>query len=206
MTTDTTTTTFTLGPVGTEVDKRIRQLQQGALADRPAEVAALARLRRAVGRPPGSVPDVQLYTLSEVFAAPDAGDAPTPAEIAAHAALTFYATHQQSRDKRMHQGGPSLGAAMRALCPKHDPEVPPAVLRRFQTLGTSETLDELLHHLRGAVQLLRASDIVLDYGQLTDDLLRWQKPGGADRVRLRWGRDFHRQHKPDTSDTDPNTD
>ncbi|GAA2833676.1 type I-E CRISPR-associated protein Cse2/CasB [Crossiella cryophila] len=194
-----------LGAVGVEVDRRILSLQQGVLANRSAEVAALARLRRAVGKPAGSVADVQRYTLSPAFASPDAGDDPTPGEIAAHTALTLYATHQQSRGKRMHQRGRRLGAAVRQLHPQEPTDPPSPVLRRFQTLGTSESFTELLHHLRGLVQLLRSQDIALDYGLLAEELLRWQRPDGAASVRLRWGRDFYRTTTSTTTTTDIDT-
>ncbi|WHT23393.1 type I-E CRISPR-associated protein Cse2/CasB [Crossiella sp. CA-258035] len=203
MTTHTTTPTVTpeLGAVGAEVDRRIRSLQQGVLANHSAEVAALARLRRAVGTPAGSVADIHRYTLSPVFTGPNPGEKPTPGEIAAHTALTLYATHQQSRGKRMHQRGHGLGAAVRRLHPQEPTDPPAPVLRRFLTLGTSDSYSELVHHLRGLVQLLRGQDIPVDYGQLAEDLLRWQRPGGAAGVRLRWGRDFYRTHTTATTAT-----
>jgi CRISPR system Cascade subunit CasB len=94
----------------------------------------------------------------------------------------------------MHQAGHPLGRSIRALIPveRGDNYVDHAVARRFAMLGTADTLDELTHHLRGMVQLLRTNGVPLDYGQLAADLLNWQRPGHAARVRLRWGRDFHR--------------
>ncbi|SDM82771.1 type I-E CRISPR-associated protein Cse2/CasB [Allokutzneria albata] len=177
--------------MGTVVHQRLQALQEGALRNRSADVAALARLRRAVGKPVGSIGDVLQHTTHEHFAGPDAGDEATPAERAAHIAMTLYAVHQQSQNQRMHQRGWGIGRAMRALHPE-EPAAPNAVLHRFQRLGTSDSLDELTHHARGVVQLLRAAQIPLDYALLTDELLTWQRPGGAARVRLRWGREFYR--------------
>ncbi|CCH29291.1 type I-E CRISPR-associated protein Cse2/CasB [Actinosynnema sp. NPDC047251] len=181
-----------LGPVGDVVHSRVQQLQEGVLTNRSAAVAGLARLRRGVGKPAGTVHEVLQYTVSDRFAGPDAGDEPTAGEKAAHVALTLFALHQQSQRTRMHQRGFGLGRSMRLLHPKEfEADVPP-VLRRFQALGTSESPEELVHHLRGVVQLLRANGIPLDYGALADDLVQWQRRGGASRVRLRWGRDFYR--------------
>ncbi|RKT54137.1 type I-E CRISPR-associated protein Cse2/CasB [Saccharothrix australiensis] len=193
----------TLTPVGVEVHALIQPLQEGVLADRAAAVAALARLRRGVGKPAGSVQEILQYTVSDAFAGPDAGDEPTPAETAAHVALTLYSLHQQSRNNRMHQRGFGLGRSLRMLHPtEFDTTIPP-VLRRFQTLGSSQSLEELVHHLRGAVQLLRPAEIPLDYAALADDLLWWQRRGGASRVRLRWGREFFRTPRPaDSADGD----
>ncbi|WAL65968.1 type I-E CRISPR-associated protein Cse2/CasB [Amycolatopsis cynarae] len=184
-----------LGLVGEVVDERIGKLQTGVLANRSASVAALARLRRAAGKPAGSMGDILEYTLDARFAPADPNDdAPTAAEKAIHVAMTLYAVHQQSQADRMHRPGHGLGRSTRALIPESlDPEKSThPVLRRFQALGTSKNLDELAHHARGLVQLLRAAKIPLDYGLLADDLLRWQKPGGASAVRLRWGREFFR--------------
>jgi CRISPR system Cascade subunit CasB len=181
-----------LREVGTIVDKRITALQEGVRANRSAEVAALARLRRGVGKRAGSVNDILQYTLAPEFVGRDAGDDPTNAEVAAHISLTLYALHQQSQGDRMHQRGWGLGRAVRTLHPE-EPTLPPsAVLRRFQALGTSDSLDELTHHARGMVQLLRGKPTPLDYGLLADELVLWQRPGGASTVRLRWGRDFYR--------------
>ncbi|XVV06694.1 type I-E CRISPR-associated protein Cse2/CasB [Actinosynnema sp. CA-248983] len=189
--------------VGTEVHNRISKLQRGALADRSAEVAALARLRRGVGKPPGSVNEILQHTLSDVFAGPHAKDEPTEAESAAHIALTLFALHQQSQRSPVHRRGRSLGWAVRQLHPGEPGNPPSPILRRFQTLGTSQTLDELVHHMRGMVQLLRARPVPLDYGLLADELVLWQRPGGAARVRLRWGRDFYRTPRTTAPTTDP---
>jgi CRISPR system Cascade subunit CasB len=177
------------------VDKKIRRLQHGYLANRSAEVAALARLRRGLGKPAGSVLDIVEYTHADEFAGRD--DAPTPAEIAAHLSMTLYALHQQSQGRPMHQGGHPLGRSIRALIPVERGEkyTEASVAKRFTMLGTADSLGELTHHLRGMVQLLRAGGVPLDYGQLAADLLTWQRPGGAATVRLRWGRDFHRTPK-----------
>jgi CRISPR system Cascade subunit CasB len=178
--------------VGTVVDQRIRAIQAGVRANRSVGVAALARLRRGVGKPPGTVNDILEYTLAQEFVHPGAGDAPTTAERAAHISMTLYAVHQQSQGQPMHKRGEGLGRAVRRLIPGDLGTQPHPVLRRFQALGTSDSLDELTHHLRGVVQLLRTKQIELDYALLADQLVRWQRPDGPASVRLMWGRDFYR--------------
>lgn len=190
-----------LHTVGAIVHQRIQGLQEGVLADRSAAVAALARLRRGAGKPAGRLHDILQYTLADEFAHPGSGDAATAEEIAAHMCLTLYAVHQQSQRKPMHQRGYGLGRAVRRLHPEEPTATPTPVLRRFQTLGTAQSMDELTHHLRGMVQLLRSSDVPLDYGVLADELVTWQRLGGASIVRLRWGREFYRTpHPGDTPD------
>jgi CRISPR system Cascade subunit CasB len=193
-----------LRTVGKWVDQRIGKWQRDLLSDRPAAQAAslatLARLRRGAGKLPGEVPDIFPFTLAFELAGPDASNDPTREETAAHIAVTLYALHQQSRSKRAHQRGNSIGRALRRLFGPGEPSIPPdPVTRRFQVLVTAESLDELSYHARGAVQLLRgaqASTISLDYGRFADDLVRWQIPGGAAQVRRKWARDYYRQAAP----------
>lgn len=153
-------------------------------------VAALARLRRAVGKDPGAVSDILEHTTHAVFVRGWSGDDPSRAEIAAHHAMTLFALHQQSQSRGMHQHGVRLGAAVRKLVAGAPQDSP--VTRRFAMLSTADSPEELVHHLRGLVQLLRASAVPLDYGWLAQDLDQWQR-GGDDRtrVRLAWGRTFH---------------
>jgi CRISPR system Cascade subunit CasB len=187
--------------VGATVHARIQVLQEGVLANRPAAVAGLARLRRGAGKPVGSVQDILQYTVSDTFAPPGSGDDATPAEVAAHVALTLYAVHQQSQRKRMHQRGWNVGRAVRQLHPQDFGDKIPPILHRFRALGSAQSTDELVHHLRGTVQLLRGHGQPLDYALLADELVLWHKPGGASAVRLRWGRSFYRTPPPGTPAT-----
>lgn len=177
------------------VATQVIRLQQGYLTDRPGAVASLARLRRAVTAEPGDDPSV----WSEVFDGfPDGllgrGDTPSAAERAAHAAITIFAIHQQSRVGAMHRHGTSLGTAVQALGRENANE--DAVLRRFHALGTASSLPETLHHLRGLVTQLRGAAIGLDYGRLARDLWRLQNPRTAPGVRLEWGRAYYRSQPP----------
>ncbi len=197
-----------LDVTGTVVHQRLTQLQEGVLRDQSASVAALARLRRGVGKPP-----VQWLTFWRTRCTPDlaepgAGDEPTARETAAHISMTLYAVHQQSqRGRRMYERGYGLGGSVRQLhgaSKVGEPGSPPdPILRRFQTLGTADSLDELVHHLRGMVQLLRGEQIPLDYALLADQVVRWQRPGGPERVRLVWGRGFYRRTPIDSVGADP---
>jgi CRISPR system Cascade subunit CasB len=181
-----------LGTVGTIVHQRIGGIQTSAIHNRPSGVAALARLRRGVGKQPGDVQDILEYTLAPEFAKGAVSDAATDKEIAAHISMTLYALHQQSQRKPMHRRGFGLGRSVRELNGPDTDGPPSSVRRRFNTLGTADSLDELVHHARGMVQLLRAEAIPLDYALLADQLVRWQTPNGAAIIRRVWGRDFYR--------------
>lgn len=186
-----------LGTAGGFVDAQVRRLQEGVLRRESTSMAMVARLRHAVGKPTGSVADIWPVTVDDALAGPHAGDDPTPAENAVHVALTLYAVHQQSVPTRMHQRGQGFGRALRALRPAETVTDP--VRRRFQAVGTADSLGELAFHARGLVQLLRAHRLSQDYALLADQLVAWQR-GDEVRVRLQWARDFYRT---DAAFTDP---
>lgn len=197
-----------LGTAGTFVDATVRDLQSRFLRDRqdPSAVAALARLRRAAGKPPGEITDVLQYTYSPELARGAGDEDPaTPAERAAHVAITLYALHQQSRGENMHIRRRGLGTALRSLSPGAEKDLLEPVARRFRVIGTADSFDELTHHLRGVVQLLRTQSTPLDYGWLADQLHQWQT-GRRDQVRMTWGRQFYRQNRSAAaSDGGPDT-
>ena len=147
----------------------------------------LAALRKGANRLPGELPEI--WELTSVHVPDYAGDAPTWEETAVHAAMTLYAVHQQSRTEPMFAPGRGLGHAARSLIGPPDEENPSA-RARFNALVTSTTVTELLHHLRGLISLLRARSITLDHAMLADDILHFQQPGGARRIRLTWARQY----------------
>ena len=179
---------------GLLVDRRIggtktwEGLQPRYLRNESRARGELAALRRGASRSPGELPEIWELTRVEV---PDgAGDAPTWEEIAVHTAMTLYAVHQQSRTEPMFSPGVGLGSAARRLIGSPDEENPSA-RARFNALVTSTTVAELRHHLRGFVSLLRARGFALDHAMLADDVLRFQQPGGAKKVRLAWARQYY---------------
>lgn len=196
-------TTPDLGTAGRFVDDTVSDLQRRLLSDSyrdPSAVAALARLRRGAGKRPGEVLDVLEFTVSTTFFVGDT-TAATHQENAAHLAVTLYALHQQSRGERMHRRGADLGSALRLLnsVPPPDP-----ILRRFRTLGTADSFDELSHHLRGVVQLMRTGGRQLDYALLADQLVGWQD-GRRSQVQLAWARGFYRTTRSERSSEAPDS-
>ena len=164
--------------------------------------ALLAHLRRGIGKTPGSMPQLWEITFDGL---PDTiagqGEKPSYGEWAIHIALTLFALHQQGKDTKqqsMFSLGQTLGKATRGLVQDEDDE--PRIKRRFDAIATSQSMEEIAHHLRGIVQLLRANDIPLDYSSLAVDLFRFQMAGARDSVRLKWGQDFYRVRQEKTSD------
>lgn len=159
--------------------------------------AFLAKLRRGIGKEPGSHPEIWELTIAGL---PESlqgiGDQPSYGERAVHTSLTLFALHQQGKDiktKCMSESGVALGIAMRQLI-QRNPDREAAIKRRFTAAVTADSYEELVWHLRGLIQLLRAEDVKLDYPLLAKDLFRFQLPDSRDRIRLQWGRQFY--HRP----------
>jgi len=177
---------------GHHVAGRVEALQRDVRNRSSSAIAIMARLRASVGRAPGYD-----YAVLDVTSVPEnllgyrPGDGPTDTEWAKHTALTLYALHQQSiHDTPMHRDGPGLGTAISQLA--RVAASPDAVRRRFIALGTATSYDATVCHIRGLVAQLRDHKIGLDYGLLADDLVALLRPGGRDRIRAVWGRDFYR--------------
>jgi CRISPR system Cascade subunit CasB len=199
--------------LGNNVAATIAGLQRRLLLPHPhAEaVAALAKLRRGLGREPGFD-----YTLGIYLSIPDSLLNATPSghvlgahhidegEYAKHVAVTHYALHQQSKRVPMHVDGRGFGEAVSLLTKRA--AGPEGIRRRFAALGTASSFDEALHHLRGLVLLLREQAIALDYGLLAGDLLLFQRSGGRTRVQAMWGREFFRNNNHEESGSDTSID
>lgn len=179
-----------LGRIGLLVNQRIggaHGLQKRYLDNESLGRAEVAALRKGANRAPGELPEIWELTRVEV---PDgAGDAPTREEIAVHTAMTLYAVHQQSRSECMFVPGRGLGRAAHQLVGTDEEN--PSARARFNALVTSTTVAELRHHLRNLVSLLRSRGITLDHAMLADDIVRFQRPGGAKSVRLAWARQYY---------------
>ena len=199
------------GPLEEHVWSKIGPMQSAYLAGASSAAASLARLRRAVGTEPGSDPSIWQETLEGLPIQFVGGDLTVSAEErAVYAALTLFALHQQSKGEGMHRYGISFGAAASKLAFATSGvagERNPAVLRRFQALGTATSLAESVVHARGLVGQFRSAGVPLDYGRFAVDLARLQDPRSSDGVRLEWGRAYYfKPAEPNTADTQPDND
>ncbi len=190
-----------------EAARRLRRLQ--SLPEHPQK-AALANLRRGVGRAPGELPELWGIFLQELPPDMESRDgAPTRAEWAIYLALTLYALHQQGHSlpqDNMHRQGIGFGQAVRGLVKEGESPEESSILRRFNALATADTMPERAQHLRGIIQMLRANGLPLDYVALSGDLYALQIPALAPGVCLRWGQDYYRtaSEKEKTSATTEN--
>lgn len=175
------------------VKNRIQWLQD--MPEHPRK-AALANLRRGIGRIPGDMPELWGMYLQDLPESMQRESGyPTREEWAVYLSLTLYAMHQQGHSlpaDSMNQEGERFGRCVRKLIPSEERPEDSSILRRFNALATAADMQECAHYLRGVIQLLRAESIPLDYPQLAWDLYELQLPDLAPRVRLRWGQDFYR--------------
>lgn len=194
-------TTTAHSALGRFIGAQVTVLQRRLLSGSSVAQADLARLRRAVGKPPGAVPEVWELTLGGVPIHGDyIGDEPSYNEWAAHIALTLNALHQRSKSQPMHQPGIGLGTAVARLRADADS----AITRRFAMVSTATEISETTYHLRSLIGQLREPGIGLDYGLLAEQLVWLQIPERSAAVRLAWGRDFYRTTTTDATTTDEN--
>jgi CRISPR system Cascade subunit CasB len=185
------------GFVKGKVESLMRKNPSDALTSH--QRATLAKLRRGIGKSPGATPEVWEVTLSDLpeGLASKSGE-PTKEEYAIHTALTLFALHQQARNEKMSVKGSSFGSAVSRLRNDINDK---AIKRRFDAVITAVSITEVTRHAQGLIQLLKASNISLDYPKFAQDLYWFQWPDSRDKVRLRWGQDFYRVREPKTDDT-----
>ncbi|MFC8996289.1 type I-E CRISPR-associated protein Cse2/CasB [Streptomyces rochei] len=165
----------------------------------PDAGAELAALRAGTGREPGTVAVMWPFHRTRMASEWRNKGSLTRDLAAEHTALTLFARHQQTHDRRMHVPGSSPGTAVGLLARKAatDSEgkaATAALERRFGHLLTSADAEELAMHLRSFAPLLNRAGVGLDYDLLSTALRTWddpRRPHAAGRFRQRWDRDFH---------------
>lgn len=169
----------------------------------------LAYLRRGIGKELGESPQVWAFILEDLPEEKHSRSGkPSTDETAIYVALTYFALHQQGHDivgNPMHKNdGDSLAQALAKLV-RSDEDLK-RTKRRFDMLITANTIDELVYHLRGVIQMLKAKDIAIDYGRFANDLRLIQNPEKTNRIKLRWGEEFYSalMHKSDEREQQQN--
>jgi CRISPR system Cascade subunit CasB len=144
--------------------------------------AALAALRRGLGKAPGEVAEVARYVM------PFISDNDRPQRVAAYFRVAaLFASHRLSWSPGDGQHLTNLGASFRRLAGPDGPDQNEGAKRRFVALLNAHP-EELDRHLRHAVSLLKAKDVTIDWAQLLRDVQGWDD---EDRhVQLAWARAF----------------
>lgn len=136
--------------------------------------AALAALRRGLGRPAGSVPEMFPYVVPFL-----PGQAKPWMEDACYLVASLFALHPVSAN-----GGNLGNHFAQTLDPGGENQ---AVERRFTALLASHP-DDLPFFLRQAVSFLKSKDVPVNWHQLMRDINQWNHP---DRfVQHNWANAF----------------
>lgn len=161
--------------------------------------AALAKMRRGVGKELGDVPELLGFVLpSEEISSYKEDE--ILAEKAIYTALTLYALHQQGNGQCMSAGvgdkdgtlkyKNSFGHAVRTLInDSKDKDV--AITRRFDKVLTAKDVTEIAVHARGLIGLLKKADIPLHYPDFAADLYWFQQSDYRRSILLKWGKDYY---------------
>jgi CRISPR system Cascade subunit CasB len=179
------------------VPRLIRGLRALAEPEERADRAALAALRRGLGKRPGEAPEMFPVLIPLL----PQGRLRQWDERCAYTVAALFAMHPASwdgaQDGRRRR---NFGASMRRLRDATDSDGPE---RRMVALLNSDS-DDLPEHLRGLVALLRGQDVPVDWNQLTYDLLAWNL--ASREAQRRWASAFWGQSERSAEASDPNTD
>jgi len=139
--------------------------------------AALAALRRGLGRAPGTV--AAMYPFVEPYLRAESA---RPRSDAAYIVAALFASHPLNwrQDNDAHPSS-NFGASFAVLRGRMTSSEGPE--RRFTALLGAHR-DDLEHHLRSAVSLLKSHDVPVDWEQLLRDIRWWG--GDARRVERSW--------------------
>jgi CRISPR system Cascade subunit CasB len=146
--------------------------------------AALAALRRGLGKAPGEAAEMYRYVV------PWTQDLNRSREQAFYQVAALFAWHQLSWTGEADQSGPrNLGASLRLLAARLSAEKrePASVERHFTALLNSQA-EDLGERLRRVVGLLKAHEVPIDWAQLLHDLPRWEWQ--SREVQRSWARQF----------------
>ncbi|HEU0116724.1 MAG TPA: type I-E CRISPR-associated protein Cse2/CasB [Thermomicrobiales bacterium] len=155
--------------------------------------AALAALRRGLGKAPGEAPEMFPIIVPLL---PSARLRPWD-EACGYLVASLFGFYPDGSWRGEGDGrwSRNLGVSLRLLASGMDSAGPE---RRLIALLNSD-LDDLGSHLRGIVALLRGKAIPIDWTQLGRDLLAWDRPSRD--VQRRWATAFWGQ-RADASDGD----
>ena len=115
-------------------------------------------------------------------------------------AVQMYALHQQANtntvlklDYEEGERRQNLGDSLKTARDKEDDTK--ALDRRFNAMITSSNFEELSHHLRQMIKLLKAkSDAKVDYASLADDLY-WFLKNQREGLKIKWSRSYYKFNK-----------
>ena len=154
---------------------------------------ALAALRRGLGRPPGSAPEMHRYVASWAD-----GESSRWREDVYYIVAALFAFHPCNWRRAASDRYTNLGASFAKTAGGDSHE---AVERRFTAL-LNVRAEDLHVHLRHAVSLLKSKDAPIDWARLLRDLMSWNHEDR--RIQRDWARAFWRTVPQDAFEEDTN--
>jgi CRISPR system Cascade subunit CasB len=157
--------------------------------------AALAALRRGLGQPPGTAPDMFPYVVRRL---PESAWPGSWEERCYYLIAALFAYHPVSASEG------NLGSHFARTLDRRNPDRNAATERRFEALLTAHP-DDLHFYLRQAISFLRSKDETpINWHQLMSDVRDWGRAERRTGVQKRWATQFWR--RPAESDERPATD
>jgi len=170
------------------------------LLEREDGRAAMANLRRGLGKPPGTVFEMDRYILSQV-----PGNVGTGQEKVYYLVAALFAFWHQGKEKAESLEGErntdrNLGKSLQRLVdiyvaedtspepPKETREKHEMRLEKRLNALLNAHLDDLPDYLRQVVSLLKSKDILINWVQLLNDIQRWDTESRI--VQHEWAKGF----------------
>lgn len=154
---------------------------------------ALAALRRGLGQPPGTIPDMFRYVVPHL---PNAAYPGSWSEKTHYLIASLFALHPESSPEG------NIGDHFAALLDP-DPDNNKALEGRFTALLTAHP-DDLHIYLRQAISFLKSKEEgakgKVNWRQLMWDVLQWTDPDRAPQIQKRWANAFWR-YRPSEVET-----
>ncbi|NLJ95219.1 MAG: type I-E CRISPR-associated protein Cse2/CasB [Clostridiaceae bacterium] len=170
--------------------------------------ATLAKLRNSIGRDISQTVEVWplvFENMPEEFLG--VGSKSTAEERAVLHSLQLYALYQQgnsesvlmSSEEAKQKKKDNMGTWLATM---RNDEARLALDRRFNTMITASTYEELLHYLRQMLTLLKSKSkgsVKINFAKLSEDLY-WYIRGYEDRIRIGWAREYYRFRKQENTE------
>ena len=155
--------------------------------------AAMANLRRGLGKPPGVAHEMDKYVLSKLPA-----EANQRQEEACYLVAALFARWHQGKDKAEIAEQGNLGTSLQELVGRYAAEgtdrdeVEKRLEKHLNALLNAHR-DDLPGHLRRVVSLLKSEGIPVNWAQLLSDIQFWSTEDHA--VQHSWAKGFWIENK-----------
>lgn len=173
-----------------------------SLKETPSGKANLSKIRNSIGKPLSETIEIWPYIfeyLPEDFLG--SRNKESYEELAIISTLQLYSIHQQGScdsviyyiDQSEEKKYRNIGSSFREIRDPKDKTSNTAIDRRFNIMITSDTFEELIHHLRHFIKILKSNSkrIKIDYSGLCLDLFYFLL-GREEQIRLSWAREYYK--------------